>query len=123
MDLLDQAETEVSRIVDAENNIFREVRAKLRRRHERLEERGWSFSDFIDNGRRKEEIFFGNLTPAEFDALPLKSKRNGGPARVLNVYGKLYSEAYKDKESIGVYVQTKELDALGIKYKWPSPTK
>jgi hypothetical protein len=76
------------------------------------------------------EVFYGNLTSAEFDQLPLRTKRKGRPAYVSRyfsepargakdmsrVFGYTYEERYKDKESCGVFVHTSELDRIKIEY-------
>jgi hypothetical protein len=73
------------------------------------------------------EVFFGNLKLAEFEALPLKTKRKGGPARCVRfisriegnetrVEVKTYEQLYQDRESFEVFVHTYELDMLGIEY-------
>jgi hypothetical protein len=82
------------------------------------------------------EAFYGNLGPAEFEALPLRTKRKGGPAKVSRLLSKVvespdlpdskkmglrvfvgsYEELYGDKESFGVFVHSYELDMLGIGY-------
>ncbi|MEK7613086.1 MAG: hypothetical protein AAB449_03015 [Patescibacteria group bacterium] len=88
----------------------------LRRNNEMRMRRGALFQDFSDNGRGPGEIFYANMKKEEFEALPLRCKRDGGPARLLSIFGELYSERYKDKESIAVYLHTYELDVLGIEY-------
>ena len=76
------------------------------------------------------EVFFGNLSSAEFAALPLRGKRKGGPAyttRVFSepapkakdmsqVFSRTYDDLYNDKDSCGVFVHTYELEMLGIEY-------
>jgi hypothetical protein len=76
------------------------------------------------------EVFYGNLKAAEFEALPLKTKRQGALAYVVRLFSEpapaakdmcrvfrlTYEQTYGDKESVGVFVHTYELDMLGIEY-------
>ncbi|MCC7500607.1 hypothetical protein IT396_02285 [Candidatus Nomurabacteria bacterium] len=81
-----------------------------------------------DFERKEGEVFYGNLAQREFDALPLRTKRKGGPARLNRilsgknkqgdnyVFVPTYEELYRDKESFSVFVHTYELDMLSIEY-------
>jgi hypothetical protein len=75
------------------------------------------------------EVFYGNLKPHEFDALPLSSKRKGAQAYVVRLFlekvpdanstkviRRTFEELYGDKESVGVFLRVFELDGLGLMY-------
>jgi hypothetical protein len=103
------------------------VRARLSINRELRQKYGALNQDF---DCQKGEIFFGNLSPEEFAALPLKTKRLGGPAYCVRlfsekaelakdmsrVFRQTYEQLYQDKESKSVFVHTYELDILGIEY-------
>jgi len=107
-----------------DQSVFQELERRLLRNRKAREKRGALPQDFeCLTG----EVFFGNLKPVEFETLPLKCKRKGGPARITRVISEIrnshnvvfvptYEKLYGDKESIAVYVYTYELDILGIKY-------
>jgi hypothetical protein len=104
--------------------IFESVRQKLRSNKEARIKRGALTQDFEC---LRGEVFYGNLTQAEFDALPLTCKRKGDLAHLAKITSKkmhnvnrvfieTYEERYGDRESFAVFVHTYELTALGIEY-------
>ena len=111
----------------ADHSVFEPVAAKLRLNKEARLKRGALVQDFPSEGRMPGEVFYGNLDEAGFEALPLKSKRKGEPARatrifseqrhnVNRVFTETYENLYGDKTFFAVYVHTYELDILGIEY-------
>ena len=100
-----------------DRSVFKRIEERLMLNQEVRRTRGGLLQNLEAGGRLPGEVFYGNLKQAEFDALPLKCKRKGGPARTSGVFSKTYEELYKDKESFAVFLHTYELDMLGIKYK------
>ncbi len=107
-----------------DQGVFQAVERRLLQNREARERRGALPQDFECLAG---EVFFGNIKPEEFEALPLKGKRKGGPARMIRIVSELvkgntvvstpsYETLYGDKDSIGVFVHTYELEVLGIKY-------
>ncbi|MSR70785.1 hypothetical protein EXS62_01980 [Candidatus Kaiserbacteria bacterium] len=107
-----------------DQSVFDSIRTRLSFNQQVRFKRGALTQDF---DRQQGEVFFGNLKQAEFEALPLRSKRKGGPARitrilsetvkgVTRVFVPTYEELYKEKDYFEVYVHTAELHDLGIEY-------
>lgn len=107
--------------------IFAPIRARLLQNKLARARYGALNQDF---DAMKGEVFFGNLTAAEFESLPLKTKRKDRPAYSVRlfsekaerakdmsrVFSRTYEELYADRESFGVFVHTYELGMLGIEY-------
>jgi hypothetical protein len=105
------------------DDVFKSVRSQLLFNKECREKRGLP----QDRDGVEGEVFLGNYKKADFDALPLRTKRKGGPARLMRlvidkvggfprVHHPTYAELYKDHESFAVFVHSFELDVFGIEY-------
>ncbi len=96
-----------------------EIEATLRSNQE-FRARAWFYhQDFVARGHG--EVFYKNMTLAEFDALPFQCKRNGGPAYICRTLHEPYSEVYKGTKyegMIAVYLHTYELDKLKIRHSF-----
>lgn len=105
--------------------VLESIRARLIDNKKARERRGGLVQDA---DRLPSEIFYGNLTQAEFDKLPLMTKRRGGPARLTRfvcepirgggsrVFAPTYEKLHNDKESFEVFVNTYELKMRNIEY-------
>ncbi len=96
-----------------ELHVFKSIEARLLSNRDRRLSRGPLSQDF---DCVPGEVFYANLKQEEFDSLPLKCKRKGGPARTTGVFSQTFEALYKDRESFAVFLHTFELDLLGIKY-------
>jgi len=112
-----------------DQTFFLSIQTRLWAHAELRHKRGGLPQDFASGGCMPGEIFLGNLNPAEFEALPLRTKRKGGPAYTTAIFGKSYEDIFKqkfehaseDKRNEGksytvVFVQKSELNILGISY-------
>jgi hypothetical protein len=106
------------------------IRARLLQLQAMREKYGVLLQDFEC---KKGEAFYANMTPAQFEELPLGSKRKGNAAYIVRLFSEpakgdleakdahkivrmTYEEAYGDKESIGVFVLTQELIDRNIEH-------
>lgn len=107
-------------------SVFKAIESRLRTNEEARLKRGALVQDFEC---LPGEVFYGNLKQADFDALPLRTKRKAGPAYATRIFSETrentncvftasYEKLYGDKESFAVFVHTYELDMLGIQYKF-----
>ena len=113
-----------------EPDVLAPIRARLLNNRMMREYHGALLQDFESGGRQQGEVFYGNLTPDEFMALPLRTKRKGGLAHTVRpfsrpaakargmseVYRLTFADAYGDAKSHSVFVNSAELDLLGIEY-------
>ena len=112
-----------------ELDVLAPIRAQLQDMRAARIRHGALVQDFPSQGCRESETFYGNLTQAQYDDLPLRTKRVGGPAcavrllfeedkknKVYLVRVGMYETLYGDKTRFAVYVSKVELDELDIGY-------
>lgn len=101
-------------------DFFLSIQTRLEANAQVRFKRGALAQDFASVGCMPGEIFYGNLKSSEFAALPLRTKRKGGPATTTGAINKtfesIFSKQEDAKEYAAVFVQTYELDILGISY-------
>lgn len=92
---------------------YDEIEEMLRRNERSRKHYGALYQDFHEKGDG--EIFLGIMTQERVDALPLHTARSAGPARDVRVGLPIRAGGAPE---FNVFVQTRELAELGIRYKF-----
>ena len=92
---------------------YNEIEEMLKRNDRSRKHYGALYQDF--HGKDGGEIFLGIMTKERMDTLPLHTARSAGPARDIRVGLPIRSSGAQE---FNVFVQTRELTELGIRYKF-----